>query len=144
MADLPAIGSRPFGGIKNLLRPLAIPLSGLTAYRQRMETIANNMANMDTMMGPNGEPTPYRRQVAILEQQLDGGVRVAGIQDDNSEFITEYDPGHPMADELGYVRRPNVDIHVEVTDMMISRRMFEANATVFDAAKAMLRRALDI
>jgi len=128
--------------VRGLLRPLAIPLSGLTAYRQRMETIASNIANIDTITGPNG--TPYRRQVALLEQRLNGGVRVASVQEDQSDFLMEYDPGNPAADELGYVLRPNVDMHVEIADMMITQRMFEANATVFEAAKAMLRRALDI
>lgn len=144
MADFPGIGPRPFGGIKSILRPLAIPLSGLTAYRRRMEVIASNIANVNTLTGPNGEPAPYRRQVAVLEQQVNGGVRVSGVQEDGSEFITEYDPSHPLADELGYVSYPNVDVNVELADLMLSRRMFEANAAVFDAAKSMLRRAMDI
>ncbi len=142
MANIPGVPKPPFGGVRGLMRPLSIPLSGLTAYRQRMETIATNIANIDTITGPNG--TPYRRQVALMEQRLNGGVRVAGVQEDQSAFLMEYDPGHPAADELGYVMLPNVDMHVEVADMMITQRMFEANATVFEAAKNMLRRALDI
>ncbi len=55
-----------------------------------------------------------------------------------------YDPGHPDADATGYVLYPNVDLATETVDLMIARRMHEANATVFQSAKAMLRRALDI
>ena len=80
----------------------------------------------------------------MMQQRLNGGGQVSGVQEDQSPFQFEYDPGNPAANELGYVRRPNVDIHTEIADMMISQRMFEANATVFEAAKAMLRRALDI
>jgi flagellar basal-body rod protein FlgC len=141
MAEIPGFGDRAFNGLRGLLRPLAIPMSALTAYRRRIEVIATNIANVDSVAGPNG---PYRRQVAVLERQQDGGVQVARVAEDPSAFISEYDPGHPNADELGYVQRPNVDLNNEVADLMIARRMFEANATVFEAAKAMLRRALDI
>jgi len=73
-----------------------------------------------------------------------GGVRVAGIVDDTSQGALVYDPGHPDADEKGYVRMPNVRITDEMMDMMDARRVYDANATVFQAAKAMLRRALDL
>ena len=55
-----------------------------------------------------------------------------------------YDPGHPDADADGFVAYPNVDVNSEMVDLMVARRVFEANASVFQAAKAMLRRSLDI
>lgn len=72
------------------------------------------------------------------------GVRVAAVTEDQSVGELVYDPGHPDADKNGYVRYPNVRITDEMVDMMDARRVYEANATVFQAAKAMLRRALDI
>lgn len=135
-------GVRAWGGVKHLMRPLSIPLSGLSAQRARIETIATNLANAETTRGPNGEP--YRRRITVLEPSVDGGVRVSGTSEDQSQFTLEYDPGHEDADEFGYVRRPNVNVETEIADMLIARRVFEANATVFDAAKTMLRRALDI
>ncbi len=72
------------------------------------------------------------------------GVRVAGIDEDRSEGPLVYDPGHPDADAKGYVRYPNVSVTNEMVDLMDARRVFEANATVFQSAKAMLKRALEI
>lgn len=73
-----------------------------------------------------------------------GGVRVAGITDDTTEGALVYDPGHPDADAQGYVRMPNVRTTDEMMDLMDARRVYDANATVFQAAKSMLRRALDL
>lgn len=72
------------------------------------------------------------------------GVRATAIEIDASEGSLVYDPGHPDADALGYVRYPNVNVTDEITDLMDARRIYEANASVFQAAKLMLRRALDI
>ena len=72
------------------------------------------------------------------------GSKVTGIVEDQSEGPLVYDPGHPDADDAGYVRMPNVRITDEMVDLMDARRVFEANATVFQSAKQMLRRAIDI
>jgi flagellar basal-body rod protein FlgC len=73
-----------------------------------------------------------------------GGVRIAGIAEDTTEGPLVYDPGHPDANANGYVRLPNVRITDEMMEMMDARRIYDANATVFQSAKAMLRRAIDI
>lgn len=72
------------------------------------------------------------------------GVKTVAIETDASEGPLVYDPGHPDANELGYVRMPNVRVTDEIADLMDARRLYEANASVFQAAKLMLRRALDI
>ena len=72
------------------------------------------------------------------------GVQLTGIVEDASEGPLVYEPGHPDADANGYVRYPNVRITDEMVDLMDARRVFEANATVFQSAKQMLRRAIDI
>jgi flagellar basal-body rod protein FlgC len=72
------------------------------------------------------------------------GVRVTAITEDPSEGPLVYDPAHPDADTNGYVRYPNVRLTDELVDMMDAKRMYEANVTVFQAAKQMLRRALEI
>ena len=72
------------------------------------------------------------------------GVRVTGIVEDETEGPLVYEPGHPDANEQGFVRMPNVRLTDEVVDLMDARRAYEANATVFQTAKAMLRRAIDI
>lgn len=72
------------------------------------------------------------------------GVQVAGILTDTSEGPKVYQPGHPDADKDGFVHYPNVRLTDEIVDLMDARRQFEANATVFQAAKQMMRRAIDI
>jgi flagellar basal-body rod protein FlgC len=83
-------------------------------------------------------------QAAQMNEGEGWGVKVSAITEDNSEGPLVYDPAHPDANANGYVRYPNVRITDELVDMMDAKRMYEANATVFNAAKQMLRRALDI
>ena len=106
-----------------------------------------------TVVNPPPMPAPGQLQLppaqAIgwtpIEMTNDvGGVRVASIGVDNSEGAMVYNPGSPDADKNGYVRMPNVNITDELVDLMNARRIYEANATVFQVAKAMLRRAIDI
>jgi flagellar basal-body rod protein FlgC len=66
------------------------------------------------------------------------------VEEDPTEGPLVYEPGHPDADANGYVRYPNVSITDEMVSLMDARRVYEANATVFQSAKAMLRRSLDI
>jgi flagellar basal-body rod protein FlgC len=73
-----------------------------------------------------------------------GGVRVTGIVEDKSDGPLVYDPAHPDADKNGYVRMPNVRMTDEMMDLMNARRLYEANATVFQVARAMLHKAIDI
>ena len=75
---------------------------------------------------------------------LTGGVRVAGVTEDKTEGPLVYDPAHPDADKNGYVRMPNVNMTDELMDLMNARRLYEANATVFQVARAMLHKAIDI
>ena len=81
---------------------------------------------------------PYKRQVVVSD-----GSQLNQVSD-TRPGRTLYDPGHPDADADGFVAYPNVDVNTELVDMMVARRVFEANASVFQAAKAMLRRSLDI
>ncbi|MEO6446591.1 MAG: flagellar basal body rod protein FlgC [Gemmatimonadaceae bacterium] len=153
-----------------VFRPLDIATSGMSLQRLRMETVATNIANAETTRTETGGP--YRRRVVRGEEAVregagpsypplplsgrqgdgmtddptssSGGVRAVAIEEDPSEGPLTYDPGHPDADANGYVRYPNVRVTDEIVDLMEARRVYEANATVFQAAKLLLRRALDI
>lgn len=72
------------------------------------------------------------------------GVRVAGVVEVEGDGALVYDPGHPDADEGGYVQMPNVRVTDEIVDLMDARRIFEANASVFQTARAILRRSIDL
>ena len=76
--------------------------------------------------------------------RLPGGVEVAGIIEDPSEGPRIYDPSHPDADLEGYVQMPNVDPTTELVDLMMARRLFEANAAAFESMKGVIRRSIDL
>jgi flagellar basal-body rod protein FlgC len=141
----------------NFLDSLNISASGLTAQRLRMNLISSNMANVNTTRTESGEPYKRKDAVftsiprdgfkAILDDQADGpdgGVNVAEIVEDEKPFVEKYDPGHPDADENGYVRLPNVNIVEEMVNMISASRSFEANATAVRATKDMVGVALEI
>ena len=134
---------------------LRISSSGLSAQRARIETIAENIANAEMR---NADGTPYRRKVVDLqavdfsealataadEGAVSGGVQVTGIVEDATPGQMIYDPGHAFADENGMVEMSNVNTIDEMVDLMDARRRYDANATVFDAVKSMLRRATQL
>lgn len=128
--------------IRSLLGPLATSAAGMLRQQRFMEVIATNIANAETTRTPEGGP--YRRQIATASVDRASGRTVTTVEEDQTPGRLVYDPGHPDADESGYVRYPNVDLATEAVDLMIARRLHEANVSAFQAAKAMLRRALEI
>lgn len=147
----------------SIFKGINISASGLTAERTRMDIIAKNMANANTTRTQSGEP--YKRQVAVFKEAKknpsfkelleskkvsagrsgkSGGVELVGIVDDKTPFRKVYDPGHPDADERGYVTMSNVDPITEMVDMISATRSYEANATALASSKNMLMKALEI
>ena len=142
-----------------LFQAFDISATGMTAQRFRTDIIAENVANVNTTRTVNGDP--YRRKIVTFQekdvtpfsnvlqgtrQQFTGnGVKVVSVsEDDSTDFIMKYDPSHPDADENGYVSYPNVNIVTEMTNLIDSSRAYEANATAFDASKAMAQAGLQI
>ncbi|MBI6545165.1 MAG: flagellar basal body rod protein FlgC [Cyanobacteria bacterium NC_groundwater_1444_Ag_S-0.65um_54_12] len=123
---------------------LHIAASGLTAQRFRMDIIASNLANVHTTRTANNEP--FRRQLVIFQARQGAvpGVEVVGLQQDPSPFQRVYDPGNPDADGEGYVRLPNINSILEMTDMVSATRSYEANITAIQAIKGMATKALEI
>ncbi len=137
----------------NFLKSLEISASGLYAQRKRMDVIASNLANIETTRTERGGP--YRRKMVVMspkpmqdfEEVLTSkttGVKIDDIVEDGSPFNRVFDPGHPHADEQGYVLRPNVDLIVEITNMLLAKRIFEANITAIKSTKQMALKALEI
>ncbi|ACG77339.1 flagellar basal-body rod protein FlgC [Phenylobacterium zucineum HLK1] len=125
----------------------AIAASALRAQQARMRIIAENLANANsTAKVPGGDP--YRRQAPVFEPtRVAGaaqGVRMSRVEPDQSAFRMEYDPGHPSADDRGYVKLPNVNSLVEAMDMREAQRAYEANLNVIETARAMETRTLDL
>ncbi|MCL2001515.1 MAG: flagellar basal body rod protein FlgC [Planctomycetes bacterium] len=131
-----------------------ISASGLRAERARMNVHANNLANVNTTHGADGEP--YRRRRVFFKEgapEITGsrhwGVAVDKVEKDyDTDFIYRYDPGHPDAIREGkwngYVAYPNVQVPVEMVDMMMAARAYEANLTTMDTAKQIHSGALRI
>lgn len=121
--------------------------SALTAQRIRMDTIAGNIANINTMRDANGQPNPYRRRFVVFapgqaNDPSQPGVHVKSVEMDQSPLPKRYDPGNPDADKQGYVSYPNVDLSIEFVNALEASRAYEANVTMMDTAKSMFNSSL--
>ncbi|HEY1685855.1 MAG TPA: flagellar basal body rod protein FlgC [Tepidisphaeraceae bacterium] len=128
---------------------LDIGASGLTAQRARMDTIAGNVANIDTFQSNGPGTGPYQRRFVVLNQGTsddpDGpGVHVQTINVDKSEGRKEYNPSHPFASPDGYVRYPNVDLSMETVNMMEASRAYDADVSMMETTKSMITSSLRI
>ncbi|MGH7179632.1 MAG: flagellar basal body rod protein FlgC [Tepidisphaeraceae bacterium] len=130
-----------------MLDALDIGASALTAQRARMDTIAGNVANMNTTRNEKGEPIPYRRRFVVLapgqpDDTQRPGVHVQAVEIDRSPFRRVFDPGNRDADPDGYVLHPNVDLAIEQVNMLEASRAYEANITMMETTKAMINSTL--
>tara|TARA_Y100000746_G_C15263209_1_gene350568 strand:+ start:35 stop:454 length:420 start_codon:yes stop_codon:yes gene_type:complete len=131
-----------------LFKSIMVSASGLRAQSERMRVIAENLANADSLpQNPNAEP--YRRKTvdfrSILDRQVGVDlVKIRKVGVDKSAFEKRYDPGHPGADNDGYVLQPNVNSLIEAMDMREAQRSYEANISAMETARAMLMRTISI
>lgn len=131
-----------------ILKAMKVASAGMRVQGTRMRVVAENLANADTASeNANGEP--YRRKMVTFKNVLDRStgvyrLRVDRIITDRTEFERKYDPGHPAADDRGYVTMPNVKTMIELMDMKQAQRSFEANLSVIQAAKTMLQKTIDL
>ena len=140
----------------SLFDSINISASALTAEKTRIDIINKNMANANTTRATGG--MPYRRQLVVFEENkstpfsaylakhnngFNGkGVVISKIVEDETPFKLVYEPGHPDADENGYVKMPNVEMVKEMVDMIDAQRAYEANITAMNTTKSMLMKAL--
>jgi flagellar basal-body rod protein FlgC len=125
--------------------------SALSAQSQRMNVSASNMANADSVVGPDGQP--YRAKQVVFQLapiqgqsygQAIGGVKVAEIVDDDSPMRMVHNPAHPLADANGYVTMPNVDVVAETVNMISASRSYQANVEVLNTARTLMLKTLTI
>lgn len=128
----------------SLFRALDISASGLRAEWVRMQVVANNVANAETSQTPEGGP--YQRQHVVFSTLLDGlnGVQVDGIVPSNEAPRMVLIPGHPHADEQGYVAMPAVQLPMEMIDLMMASRAFEANLAAMRRFRSICEEALNL
>ncbi len=141
----------------DFLTSMQIGASGLTAQRQRMDTIASNLANIETTRTPEGGPYK-RKDVVFAALPLDPfsttfndamadqvrQVTVTEVVEDQSPPTMIYNPNHPDANTEGYVAMPNINLMEEMVNLINATRSFEANVQSINAAKSMALRAIDL
>jgi flagellar basal-body rod protein FlgC len=125
----------------------AIAGSALTAQSQRMNVAASNMANADSVAGPDGQP--YRARQVVFETaptpgDAIGGVRVARVIEDASPLRMVHDPKNPAANEQGYVAMPNVNPVEEMVNMISASRSYQANVEVLNTAKTLMLKTMTL
>jgi flagellar basal-body rod protein FlgC len=132
----------------DFLKSMQIAASGLRAQTGRMQVIAENVANADsTAQRPGGDP--YRRKIPTFRSEVDRAleantVTMGKTRQDPTDFRTKYEPGHPAADQNGYVKYPNVNSVIELNDMREAQRSYEANLNVIGATRRMIQRTIDL
>jgi flagellar basal-body rod protein FlgC len=132
----------------DLTKVIQVSASGMTAQTLRLRTIAENIANAESL-GETPGAQPYQRKLVTFKNILNRAtgftnVKVDRISKDQSEFQKKFDPQHPAADKDGYVLTPNVNSLVELMDMRQAQRSYEANLSVIEVSKSMLARTLDL
>ena len=132
----------------DLISSLKISAAGMKVQGIRLRVISENLANADSLPTGPGK-SPYRRKNIQFQNVLDRElglnlVKVKKIGVDKSEFNRRFDPGHPAADEKGYVQTPNVKTLIEVMDMREAQRSYEANLTAIRSARSMMRRTIGL
>jgi flagellar basal-body rod protein FlgC len=132
----------------DLMESLMISAAGMRAQGQRLRVVAENLANADSVAEVAGGD-PYRRKTISFKNQLDRElgmetVQVSKVGEDPSDFRMKYDPGNPAADTKGYVKLPNVNSLIEMSDMREAQRSYEANLKAIEVARSMLQRTIDL
>lgn len=142
----------------NFLTAIKISSSGLKAQRTRMNVVASNLANINTTRTAEGGP--YRKKEVIMSatgikdkfgQELKASmngklkeVKVSGIVEDQSAPRKVYEPGHPDANEEGYVFFPNINLMQEMVNLISASRAYEANITAINASKSLALKAIEL
>lgn len=128
------------------LRIFSIAASALTAQSARLNAVASNLANADSIAGSDGKP--YRaKQVVFQAAPVEGGgigVRVTQVVESAAPLRLQYDPANPAADEKGYVALPNVNVVEEMVNMISASRAYQTNAEVMNTARTLMAKLLTI
>ena len=125
--------------------------SAASAQSQRLNVVASNLANADTVAGPNG--SAYKARQVTFQTQLMGetandataaGVRVSTVTEDDSPGRRVHDPKQPSADAEGYVTYSNVNAVEEMVNMISASRSYQNNLEVMNTAKTLLTKTLQL
>ena len=127
--------------MSDLFQTLSASASGMQAQAERLRHVSENIANADT--------PGYRRKITSFQQMVEAGqatglVQTGNLRLDQRELPLIHDPGHPLADASGHYAGSNVDLVVEIADAREAQRSYEANLRMFDQARQMSTRLLEL
>jgi len=136
----------------SLFNVFDITATGMSAQSMRLNTTASNIANADSISSSVDETYRARHPVfaAAMQKAAAGqnesavGVDVLGIVESNKPLNIEYSPEHPMADQEGYIYKPNVNVIEEMTNMISASRSYQTNVQLAESAKNMLNKTLQL
>jgi flagellar basal-body rod protein FlgC len=124
-----------------LFDAMAASGSGMTVMRAWLDATADNISNTQTVAEPGEDP--FRTQLVIAVANEDGlGVRLGEIVAKDETSQPKFDPEHPFADEEGMVNYPGVDLGIEMTNMVVAQRAYQANVSALQAARDAYQSAL--
>lgn len=122
--------------------------SAMAAQSTRLNTVASNIANADSVAG--SADAVYKARMPMFQAQLDAanpesaGVKVLGVMESQVDAQKRYEPGHPMADAEGYVYAPNVNVVEEMVNMISASRSYQSSVEVMNTAKELAMRTLSL
>jgi flagellar basal-body rod protein FlgC len=130
---------------------LDVSTSGLVAQRARLNAISTNIANMSTTRNELGEAEPFRPRYVTFQTDNEiktpgggAGVKIGSVEYSAAPPNEKYEPGHPDADERGFVSYPGISPVSEMMNLLTAVRIYEANVAALGAAKAMAQRTLEL
>ena len=123
---------------------IGIASSGLTVHRKWLDAVSDNLANVNTVRATSESAFQQKYVIAQEMTSGDGGVQVGGVLEGSAEGRLVYEPDHPLADENGNVRYPDIDMSSQMTQLIMAQRGYQANAAVVDRAKETYQAALQI
>ena len=131
----------------SLFNVFQVSSSAMTAQSMRLNAVASNLANADSVVSSDGKP--YRAKQVVFEAspmhgQAGQGVRVQQVVEDASPGRMVFDPRNPASDENGYVMMPNVSVVDEMVNMISASRSYQTNADVMNTAKQLLLKTLTL
>lgn len=124
--------------------------SGMNAQNLRLNLVASNMANVDAVS--SSIDTTYRARQPVFEAMMDQanrrnpavGVRMTGVVESEAPLVREYAPDHALADDEGYIYRPNVNVIEEMANMISASRAYQSNVEVVNATRRMMTATINL
>ncbi|MFI7585866.1 flagellar basal body rod protein FlgC [Spongisporangium articulatum] len=125
---------------------LNISGSGMTTHQTWMDAISDNIANINTVKSTNESAFQARYVVAVAQEdgKVGSGVAVGGVELGSAQGVLTYDPENPLADARGYVRRPDIDLGDQMSQMIMAQRGYQANISQMDRVRSAYQAAIQM